>query len=94
MARRVLKSLGTGLSAAFLFAVVWFFGLERVIVTAHEVPVAARPSHIGPTPPDGIVVADEVVSESTIDDPYVVPLTVGMFEVVSIWTFRRLRANG
>ena len=90
MARRLLKSLGAGVAAALLFGLVWLFGLERVVVATHDVPVAARPSSaIATQPSDGVVVADEVVAETITEDPYIVPLKCGVFAVVSIWMFRR-----
>src|SRR5262249_21980653 len=96
MTGRVLKSVGVGFAAALLFALLWLFGLERLVLTAHEVPVSARPPSFvqasGGTG-GGSVLADEVVAESTIEDPYFAPLTLGVFTVVSIWTFRRLRVR-
>jgi len=89
MARRLLKSLGAGVAAALVFGLVWLFGLERVVVATHQVPVTARPpSVLMNQPSDGAVVADEVAGPIT-DDPYIVPLTCGVFAVVSIWMFRR-----
>ena len=94
--RTLSKSLAVGLGAALVWMVLGLIGEDIIVPRFLHKTTAPSPSSQGqPASPSGgdfrVTTHDELVSEVSWDDPYLLPSALAVLVVTSAWAYRRFR---